>query len=104
MKYNKDIDSKDEISKEDRDKFMKDPIFIENYSLQKDYDFQTFGFSIGGICISGDLEDDKITDQIEKIHMAYEADVFDDLSYSFVQEAKNLDILSKIYVISAMER
>jgi uncharacterized membrane protein len=36
---------------------------------------------------------------LEKIQIAYEADIVDDYSYWFIDEAKKLDILEKTYVV-----
>lgn len=86
-----------EFKKENIDSFFKWALFIENYHLQKDYDFNKFGLSIGWIWVSGNK---KITDDlIDKTRMAYEADVYDRNSFSFVNEASKISILDKIYVI-----
>ncbi|MBP8016438.1 hypothetical protein KAZ01_00375 [Candidatus Gracilibacteria bacterium] len=104
LKYNNKIDQNIEFTKENRDVFMSDPIFIEHYITQKDYDFTKFGFSIGGICVSGNFKFIESEEHREKIQIAYEADTYDNLSYILVEEAKNLDILDKIYVIQAIEK
>jgi nucleoside phosphorylase len=31
-----------ELDTTNRDKYLKDPIFLEQYSIQKDYDFENF--------------------------------------------------------------
>lgn len=86
-----------EFRKENIDSFFKWALFIENYHLQKDYDFNKFWLSIGWICVSwvNELKEELI----DKTRMAYEADVYDKNSFRFVSEASKISILDKIYVI-----
>lgn len=88
-----------ELNKENRDSFLGSPIFLENYSVQNDYDFENFWLRVGWISVtSNDLLEHDIVAQ-EKIRIQYEPDVLDDFAYNFVDEAKKLEILSKTYVI-----
>lgn len=82
-----------------RDDFLKNPIFLEQYSLQNDYNFENFGLRIWWIGVTSldTIEED--FDTIEKIRIAYEADVIDYYSYYFVDETKKLDLLNKTYVV-----
>ncbi|MDD2487109.1 MAG: hypothetical protein PHS92_01970 [Candidatus Gracilibacteria bacterium] len=88
------------FTKENLDSFLKDPIFLESYTLQNDYDFDKFGLSVGGICVSGSKETG--IDLREKIKFAYEADIYDRNSYLILTEAKNMNIIERLYVISAI--
>ncbi|EKD66762.1 MAG: hypothetical protein ACD_49C00013G0004 [uncultured bacterium (gcode 4)] len=86
-----------EFRKENIDSFFKWALFIENYHLQKDYDFNKFWLSIGWICVSWKKE---LSDElVDKARIAYEADVYDKNSFSFVSEASKISILDKVYVI-----
>lgn len=87
FQYNTEIDAM-KIEKEAADSLLSVPLFLEHYSLQGDYNFESFGLSVGGIHISGDwnqaIEDFRI-----RLRMVYEADTFDSELYYFVQVAKN---------------
>lgn len=50
--------------------------FLENYEEQEDYDFETFGLSIGGVCVSAGKELDEET--LVKIASEYGADIVDE--------------------------
>ncbi|MDP2103567.1 MAG: hypothetical protein Q8K26_01440, partial [Candidatus Gracilibacteria bacterium] len=43
----------EEITATNRDTFITDALFLENYDVQNDYDFESFGLSVGGIGVSG---------------------------------------------------
>lgn len=88
------------FKKDNLSDFLKDPIFLESYNLQNDYDFEKFGLSIWWISVSWDIE--AWSDLKEKIRFAYESDTYDSYSYFVLDEAKNLDILNKFYVISVI--
>lgn len=94
---NKDIADID-INSENKDDFLKDPIFLENYSLQNDYDLEHFWLRVGWISVSWNINvlDSDIE---EKLRIAYEADVYDNFAYNFAFEAKNMNILDKSYII-----
>jgi hypothetical protein len=77
-----------EVTKDNRDAFAKDPVFLENYETQGDYDFGEFGFSVGGTCVSGAVASD--SELLAKIHASYAADAYDADSYAFVREAAKL--------------
>ncbi len=103
MEYDIKISQNKLISKENRDKFMKDPIFLENYKLQKDYNFWNFWFSVWGICISWNLKNNQIISNLTNIRIAYEADIYDYYNYFLLKEAKKINILNKIYIINIIE-
>lgn len=48
---------------------------MENYEEQEDYDFETFGLSVGGICVSTEKELDDET--LVNIASEYGADIVD---------------------------
>lgn len=54
--------------------------FLENYEEQEDYDFETFGLSIGGVCVSTNEEPDDET--LVRIASEYGADVVDELGFA----------------------
>jgi len=87
-----------ELDLANRDSYIANPVFLEQYHLQKDYDFENFGLSIGWICITSNKTHFEALN-LENIRIAYEPDIFDTYSYYFVDEAKKLDLLSKTYVI-----
>lgn len=88
-----------EIEKERFDSLLSTPVFLEHYPVQGDYNFETFGLSVGGVHVSGkwnmDLEDFRI-----RLRMVYENDTFDPDLYSFVETAKNLSLLEKSYPVA----
>lgn len=86
-----------ELTEENRDIFMRDTLFVSQYDKQDDYDFESFGFSIGGIHVSGDGVMDE-TLRI-KTRLAYEADTFGHSAYRFVESAQALGMLDKIYPV-----
>ena len=51
-------------------------MFLENYEEQEDYDFETFGLSIGGVCVSTGKELDEET--LMKISSEFGADLVDE--------------------------
>ncbi|MDD3120765.1 MAG: hypothetical protein PHF46_05165 [Candidatus Gracilibacteria bacterium] len=86
-----------ELDKENRDNFIKNPLFLENYDIQNDYNFEKFGLSIGGICLSaknGFKEENR-----KNINMAYESDIIDEYSYYLIKESLKLDIKNHLYII-----
>lgn len=97
LEYNKEIENV-EFKKENLDSYFKDAIFIENYHLQNDYDFDKFWLSIGWICVSWDKNINQ--EQLEKIRLAYEADIYDNINFTFINECKSMWILDKIYILN----
>lgn len=81
-----------------RDSYLANPIFLEQYNLQKDYDFNNFGLSIWWISVTSNKTRFEALN-LENIRIAYEPDIFDVYSYYFVDEAKKLDLLNKTYVV-----
>ena len=75
-------------------------IFLPNYTFQSDYDFQTFGLSVGGICISAPQTFD--ADNLDRFRTHYAGDVLDHASYAFVREAEEHGALADHYVVCAM--
>gem|GEM_PF-6545067 len=85
-----------EITASNRDAFLTHALFLENYDMQNDYDFESFGLSVGGISVSG-VWDTQDEDFRTRLRLVYEADVFDVDSFAFVTEAQKLGIEKKIY-------
>lgn len=54
----------------------EEAVFLENYEEQEDYDFETFGLSIGGVCVSTGKELDEET--LMKISSEFGADLVDE--------------------------
>lgn len=98
FEYNPEISEAD-ITKDMETSFLSDPIFLEHYILQGDYNFETFGLSVGGIHVSGEwnreIEDFRI-----RLRVVYENDTFDTALYPFVESAKKLSILEKAYPVA----
>lgn len=88
-----------EIDRENRDSLLSEPLFIEHYTLQGDYNFDTFGLSVGGIHVSGDW-DSSDENFRTNLRLAYENDTFDSEIYDFVQKAQHLGILEKVYPVA----
>lgn len=61
------------------------PVFLENYGEQEDYDFETFGLSIGGVCVS--LDDEPDDDALVSVSSEYGADVVDRLGTETVRKS-----------------
>lgn len=84
--YNPQIESV-ELEKGMSGLFPSKPIFLEHYPIQGDYNFESFGLSIGGIHVSGiwntELEDFRI-----RLRVVYENDTFDLNLYSFLEAAQ----------------
>jgi hypothetical protein len=72
---------------------------LEQYAIQNDYDFEEFGLRVWGICVTWEEKSELNQEVLEKLQIAYEADIVDDYSYWFIDEAKKLDILEKTYVV-----
>lgn len=87
-----------ELDNNNKDSFLWKPIFIENYNLQKDYDFKNFGLIIWWISVSCNSLDYH-EESREKLRIAYEADIYDKNSYSFIEEVSKMNLLNKSYVI-----
>lgn len=85
-----------EITASNRDIFLTHALFLENYDMQNDYDFESFGLSVGGISVSGtwDTQDE---DFRTRLRLVYETDVFDADMFAFVTEAKKLAREKNIY-------
>ena len=96
--YNTQIESM-EIGKDMDTSLLSSPLFLEHYALQGDYNFETFGLSVGGIHVSGtwntELEDFRI-----RLRVVYENDTFDPELYSFVETGKNLSMIEKTYPVA----
>lgn len=90
-----------EITKENRDTITEKVLFLEQYNIQNDYNFESFGFSVGGINVSGkwNAEDE---DFRTRLRLAYEPDTFDRDMFAFVEESKKLGIEKKIYPIATI--
>lgn len=97
FEYDKNINS-EELDRDNRDSYLKDPIFLEQYSIQNDYNFEDFWLIVWWISVSSDIAlwSDEV---IESVRVAYEADVSDKNAYWFVLEAKTIWILEKAYAM-----
>lgn len=96
--YNRAIESH-ELEKEGMSAFCVNPIFLEHYPLQGDYNFETFGLSVGGIHVSGDWNMEQEDFRI-RLRMVYENDTFDPDLYRFVSKARELSIVEKVYPVA----
>lgn len=89
----------EELGKEMADSFLSHPIFLEHYPLQGDYNFESFGLSVGGIHVSGEwntgIEDFRI-----RLRVVYENDTFDSDLYTFVKVAQEQKMLGKTYPVT----
>lgn len=98
FRYDRGIESM-EIGNDPMKSLQSHPIFLEHYPLQGDYNFESFGFSVGGIHVSGDwnaeLEDFRI-----RLRVAYENDTFDSDLYDFVEAAQKQGIAEKTYPVA----
>ncbi|GAB0174639.1 MAG: hypothetical protein HHAS10_05180 [Candidatus Altimarinota bacterium] len=72
--YSKALEKAD-VHKENRDSFIEEKSFIENFSEQKDYYVEDFGLSLGGILVSQAPENPPL-ELHEKMMLAYEADIY----------------------------
>lgn len=98
FQYNNEIESM-EIGKKEIDAINLEPIFLEHYPLQGDYNFELFGLSVGGIHVSG-MWNDTIEDFRIRLRLVYENDTFDSDIYTFVHKALELGIQKKIYPVA----
>lgn len=64
-----------DVNESNRDGFLKDALFLEQYDRQEDIDFGEFGLSIGGILVEN-VPTMPSEELIHKMHIAYEADAF----------------------------
>lgn len=98
FRYDQEMESM-EIRKDSMESLLAHPIFLEHYPLQGDYNFESFGLSVGGIHVSGDwnteLEDFRI-----RLRVAYENDTFDSDLYAFVEAAQKQGIAEKTYPVA----
>ena len=96
--YDPEIETR-EIGKDMADSFSQHPIFIEHYPIQGDYNFDSFGLSVGGIHVSGawntEIEDFRL-----RLRVAYENDTFDSELFRFAEIAQKLWIAEKIYPVA----
>lgn len=96
--YNPEIES-NEVRKDNADSLLSSPLFLEHYPIQGDYNFESFGLSVGGIHVSGEwnteMEDFRI-----RLRVVYENDTFDPDLYHFVESAQKLSIIEKMYPVA----
>ena len=74
LKYSPNLENV-EITKENRDSFIEEKVFIENFHEQKDYYVEDFWLSLWGILVSGAKENPS-NEYHEKLMLAYEADIY----------------------------
>lgn len=88
-----DLSSKNELF------HSSQPIFLEHYPLQGDYNFESFGLSVGGIHVSGEWNTE-IEDFRIRLRVVYENDTFDSDLYHFIEAAKKQEIIGKMYPVA----
>lgn len=99
LAYDHEIDAV-EFDETNRDDFLHDPLFLKHYEEQSDLNFETFGLSIGGICVTkADGMNDISREQIE---FAYSADSVDEVCYFLIAEAKRLNRSEDVYPVLAI--
>jgi hypothetical protein len=99
LKYEPSIEHV-EFNEENRDSYLHDPLFLHHYSEQADVNFEVFGLSIGGICVSRS-EGMGLVDR-EQVEFAYQADCIDELSYDIIDAAKRLEKSESVYPMLLM--
>ncbi len=101
LPYDQAIESAS-FTKENRDAFMTDPLFLSHYDEQNDIDFETFGLSIGGITVT---KADGMAEELqEQVDFAYSADCVDPVTYPMILAAKKLERSEEVYPVLAMVR
>ena len=89
------------ITQDDRDTGMGIPRFLTTYERQEDFDFGTFGLSVGGIALSGAVTVD--TDETYHVlRLVYEADTIDIESYTLVSVLQETKYEGTIHIIHAV--
>ena len=96
LKYETPIETT-EFTKENRDAYLHDPLFLTHFEIQNDLDFENFGVSIGGICVS--KSDGIESYEREKVDIAYSADCIDTLCYDLISVARDLGRSEDVYPV-----
>ncbi len=96
--YNNEIETT-EITKDMVIPSASQPIFLEHYPLQGDYNFETFGLSVGWIHVSGDWNTE-IEDFRIRLRVVYENDTFDPYLYDFIKTSQVQWIQEKAYPVA----
>ena len=96
LPYDHEIDAV-EFDRENQDAFLHDPLFLHHYEEQSDLDFESFGLSIGGICVTKWDGMDSV--EREQVEFAYSADCIDEISYPLVLAAEKIDRKEDIYPV-----
>lgn len=96
--YNLEIEAK-EIGKDNADSLLSHPIFLEHYKIQGDYNFESFGLSVGGIHVSGEWNTE-VEDFRIRLRIVYENDTFDPDLYRFIEAAQKQGIEEKMYPVA----
>ncbi|NDK19819.1 hypothetical protein GW819_03185 [Candidatus Gracilibacteria bacterium] len=78
---------------------LSNPVFLEHYPVQGDYNFESFGLSVGGIHVSG-IWNEKIEDFRIRLRVVYENDTFDSNLFHFLETAQKLSIIEKVYPVA----
>lgn len=99
LAYDHEIDTVD-FNTTNRDNFLHDPLFLHHYEEQSDLDFETFGLSIGGICVTKNDGMDLI--EREQIEFAYSADSVDESCYFLIEAAQKLGRAEDVYPVLAI--
>lgn len=96
--YNPEIEAT-EIGKDNTHSLLSHPFFLEHYPIQGDYDFESFGLSVGGIHVSGEWNTE-IEDFRLRLRVVYENDTFDPELYQLIEVAKKQGIIEKMYPVA----
>ena len=75
-----------EITKANRDTLIKNPRFLTTFDEQKDYYVEDYGLSVGGIVVDG-VPRDPDDDLMGKMMLAYESDIYTEMSLSPLLDA-----------------
>lgn len=79
--------------------FFTESYFLQQYDIQRDYDFGEFSLSIGGISVSGSMDLIGDTEFLEKIRIVYEPDAFDAESIDVVHTACETSSDQTTYIV-----
>lgn len=96
LRANHEIDGV-EFTKANQDAYLHDPLFLRHFERQSDMDFEKFGLSVGGICVTSPEGMDIPTR--EQLEFAYQADCVDEVSYEIIDAARRLERSEIMYPV-----
>jgi hypothetical protein len=96
LRYSHEIDEV-EFTRNNRDEYLSDPLFLHHFEEQSDLDFETFGLSIGGICVT--KEDGMDGCEREQLEFAYSADCIDEVCYPLIESAIRQERAEDVYPV-----